>query len=70
MELRVWNAGAARIGAAVNGQPLAFQAGEGDLLAAPVEPDAIVPGENRIEVTLDAGAERPALLADARILLG
>lgn len=69
VELRVWNAGSSRIGAAINGRPLALQAGEGDLLTAPVEPAAIMPGQNRIEVTLDAGAERPALLADARVTL-
>ena len=70
VELRVRNADAGRVGAAINGQALSLQPGEGDLLVAPVEPDTVIPGANRIEVTLDAAATRPALLADARILLG
>ncbi len=69
LELRVWNADTSQVSAAINGQALALQAGEGDSVTAAVEPDGIVPGANRIEVTLDAAAPRPALLADARILL-
>ena len=69
VELRIWNADAGQVSSAINGQALALQAGEGDLVTAAVEPDGIVPGANRIEVTLDAAASRPALLADARILL-
>ena len=57
------------ISAAINGQALPLQPGEGDLLVASVEPDTIIPGANRIEVTFDAAAPRPALLADARVLL-
>lgn len=69
VELRIWNAGADHVRAAINGQAIALQAGEGDLVTAAVEPDTIIPGANRIEVTLDAAATRPALLADARIVL-
>ena len=69
VELRIWNADAGQVSAAINGQELPLQAGEGDVATAAVEPDTIIPGANRIEVTLDAAASRPALLADARILL-
>ena len=70
VELRIWNADTGQVSAAINGQALPLQTGEGDLATAAVEPDGIIPGANRIEVTLDAAATRPALLADARILLG
>ena len=69
LELRVWNADVGQVDAAINGQALALQSDEGDLATAAVEPDTIIPGANRIEVTLDAASPRPALLADARIVL-